>query len=443
MKPKPKLVSKWDERGTPILELKENMDEEWIGSDFHISPSEEKLVDDLEKYGIRINVKSDSIRITTKGHVGIKQFEKFILNVTSKFVTFDKSFGKLMDFTYDVRHKEFEESIEFQEQHNHPIEPVIRTFASSVEKLIKNGIYKSYVQNQDDLSFLRGKLIMKQQILNDVRFNMKFNCEFDEFTSNNLENQIIRYTLERCMFITKFPSTKKFIRKLIHQMDSQIELKRNMGMDDFKNIVYTRLNTRYKHPHELAKLIIQNIGFKNFNYQKTKFVTPFFIEMWKVWEGFLEKLFSNYFDDSIYVRKQKFDKKYDPKEYATFEPIFLKAWKIHETFHEIMPDLVLFQNGKILTVADAKYMHELEVGGKEMYQIAFYIKHLGLSTGYAILPFENNPDYEIQVPLQNISIKVRHIPIDKYLDILYSKKPQNEIKEDISKKIKELIPLNV
>ena len=115
MTPETKCVSKWDERGTPILELKENMDEEWIGSDFHISPSEEKLVDDLEKYGIRINVKSDSIRITTKGHVGIKQFEKFILNVTSKFVTFDKSFGKLMDFTYDVRHKEFEESIEFQE----------------------------------------------------------------------------------------------------------------------------------------------------------------------------------------------------------------------------------------------------------------------------------------------------------------------------------------
>ena len=36
MTPETKCVSKWDERGTPILELKENMDEEWIGSDFHI-----------------------------------------------------------------------------------------------------------------------------------------------------------------------------------------------------------------------------------------------------------------------------------------------------------------------------------------------------------------------------------------------------------------------
>ena len=67
-----------------------------------------------------------------------KEFLNFILNVKPKFDTFERSFGKLMDFTNDVEHKEFEESIEFQEQYNHPIEPVILTFASSVEKLIKN-----------------------------------------------------------------------------------------------------------------------------------------------------------------------------------------------------------------------------------------------------------------------------------------------------------------
>ena len=425
MTPETKCVSKWDERGTPILELKENMDATWFGRHFHISDSEKKLVERLEqKVGIRIQVQSDSIRISTAGYVGVQQFENFILNVKPKFDTFERSFGKLMDFTNDVKHKEFEESIEFQEQHNHPIEPVILTFASSVEKLIKNGIYKSYVQNQDDLSFLRGKLVMKQQILNDVRFNMKFNCEFDEFTSNNLENQIIRYALEQCMFITKFPSTKKIIRKLIHQLDSQIELKRNMGTDDFRKIAYTRLNTRYKHPHDLAKLIIQNVGFKNFNNQKTKSVTPFFIEMWRVWERFLEKLFSDYYDDSIIIKKNGFD-----------------AWKIGEKYHPISPDIEIYKNHKLVAVADAKYMHELKIGGKELYQIAFYIKHLKFSTGYAILPYENTQNYEVKVPKQDISIKVIHIPIDEYLDILYSKKSQNDIKKEMSSKLKKLIPL--
>ena len=428
MTPETKCVSKWDERGTPILELKENMDAKWIGRHFHISDSEKKLVERLEqKVGIRIQVQSDSIRISTAGYVGVQQFENFILNVKPKFDTFERSFGKLMDFTNDVKHKEFEESIEFQEQHNHPIEPVILTFASSVEKLIKNGIYKSYVQNQDDLSFLRGKLVMKQQILNDVRFNMKFNCEFDEFTSNNLENQIIRFTLERCKFMTKFPHRKKLIQKLISRLDSQIELKRRIVVDDFRKIAYTRLNSQYEDPHKLAKLILQNIGLQSFNYQRTKFIVPFFVRMWDLWEQFLGNLFENYYDDSVRVGQQEHH----------------SAWLIQSESHPIKPDMVLYRNGKILTVADAKYMHQLEIGGKELYQIAFYINHLRLSTGYAILPYENTQNYEVKVPKQDISIKVIHIPIDKYLDILYSKKSQNDIKKEMSVKIKQLIPLNV
>ena len=62
MTPETKCVSKWDERGTPILELKENMDAKWIGHHFHISDSEKKLVDQLEQeVGIRIQVQPDSI----------------------------------------------------------------------------------------------------------------------------------------------------------------------------------------------------------------------------------------------------------------------------------------------------------------------------------------------------------------------------------------------
>ena len=69
------------------------------------------------------------------------------------------------------------------------------------------------------------------------------------------------------------------------------------------------------------------------------------------------------------------------------------------------------------------------------------MNHLDRSTGYAVLPYEEIEDYEIEVPKQNITIKVRHIPIYEYLDILYSRKPSKEIKEEISSKLKEIIPI--
>ena len=422
---KPKIqVERFTDEGKPILELKENETNYWVAEGLEILPYEEKLVDRLEdEFKIQINEKSDGIKISADWYVGVIEFEKFILNVGPKFVKF-KNFGRLIDFANDIDDEQFTDEIRFEGQIGHPIEFVIRSFLGTTHKLIHNGLYRSYVEHQENVSFLRGKLIMKQQILNNLKFNMKFNCEFDEFTSNNLENQIILYTLKLCKFLTKFPQKKKVIQKLIHQIDSQIDDKR-ITIQDFKKIAYTRLNSRYAKPHHLAKLIIKNIGMQNLDYHRTKFIIPFFVPMPFVWEHFLENLFMNYYDKKVRIVKQD---RHD-------------AWLIHGKVHPIKPDIVTYKDGEISAIIDAKYMKKLDVGGKEIYQLAFYLNYLNHSTGYAILPYEELEDYEIDVPKQNISIKIRHIPIDEYLNILYSKKPSREIKEEISSKLKEIVPI--
>ena len=415
-----------DDTGKPILELLEHEDVEWLGEECKILPKENKIVDRLEEeFGIQIISNSDKIRIRTKNDVGVIEFENFILRVHAKFVEF-KNFGKLIDFTNNLKDQQFDDDIKFEGDYNEPMEIIIKNFLETTQKLIHHGLYRSYVEHQEDVSFLRGKLIMKQQILNDLKFNMKFNCEFDEFTSNNLENQIILSTLKLCKSLTKLPHKKKLIQKLIHQIDSQIDDKQ-ITIQDFRKISYTRLNIRYEKPHNLAKIIIKNIGMQNLNYQKTKFIIPFFAKMYDVWELFLENLFEHYYDN---------DNKLKIKSQGQHE-----AWfKDGKKNASIQPDIIIKnKDNEILSIIDAKYMHEIKDG--ERYQIAFYLNHLKCSTGYAILPKERNEDCEFSIPKQNISIKVRHVPIDEYLNILYSKKPFKEIKKDISLKLKELIPL--
>ena len=419
-----RTVEEKTDTGKPILELKEHDDFHWMGNEFTILPKEDKLVERLEEeFSIRIISKRDRIRISAKDDVGVIEFENFVLRVKPKFVKF-KNFGKLIDFANDIEYEQFDDEIRFQSDIDSGIEWVIRSFLATTQKLIRGGLYGSYEEQHEDVSFLRGKLLMKQQILNDLKFNMKFHCEFDEFTSNNLENQIIRYTLEQCRFLTKFPRKKKLIQRLIHQIDSQVEYK-TITIEDFREIAYTRLNARYAKPHLLAKLIIKNMGLQNLNYQRTKFIIPFFVRMYDVWELFVTNLFENYYDNRVRVK---------PQDYQ-------QAWfKDGSPKKGIQPDIVIYnKDGKVLSMIDAKYMHELKE--KEMYQIAFYINHLKCSTGYAILPYERNRDHELSVKKQNISIKVRHIPIDEYLNILYAKKPSKEIKEEISSKLKKIVPI--
>jgi len=356
------------EEGKPILSLKEYDKIHFVGEELKILEDEEKTIEDLEeKYKIQVIEKKDGIRIDADWYVGVIEFQNFILNVGPKFVEFE-NLGRMIDFAYDIEVDQFQDEIRFNEGIDQPIEFIISAFVGTCQRIIHKGLYRSYINHQDDIPFLKGKLILKQQILNDLKFNMKFNCEYDEFTSNNLENQIILYGLKLCKSLTRFPQKKIFIQKLIHQIDSQIEDKL-ISVDDFRRIAYTRLNSQYQRPHILAKLLIKNIGVQNLKLQKTKFIVPFFVKMPDVFEKFLEKLFVNYHDENIRVKPQEKH----------------SAWyKDDNHFENIKPDIITYKDNEIFSIVDAKYMHDIKEG--ERYQIAFYLNHLKKSTAHAVLP---------------------------------------------------------
>jgi 5-methylcytosine-specific restriction enzyme subunit McrC len=412
------------DQGKPILQLKEYEKLNFIGDGLLILKEEEKICENLEEeYKIQITPITNGVRVTADWFVGAREFENFILYIGPKFVELE-NLGRMIDFSYDVKNNESDDEIRFNSGVEQPLEFVINSFIQTSSKIIKKGLHRSYQIQNEDISFLRGKLLLKNQIQNDLKFNMKFNCEFDEFTSNNLENQIILYTLKMCKILTKFPQRKIHIQKLIHQIDSQIQ-ETQISLSDFQKIQYTKINNRYKKPHDLAKLIIKNIGIKNLKYQKTRFIVPFFIKMPDLFEKFLENLFLNYHQKGHTVKTQK----------------KFQAWhkdgKPASDGH-IKPDILIYKNNEIISILDAKYMKDIKESQK--YQIAFYLNYLKKSLGHTILPFEEIKDYELTVPENDITIKVKHIDIDEILNTLYSKnKSKDEIKDEIEQLVETII----
>jgi 5-methylcytosine-specific restriction enzyme subunit McrC len=408
------------EQGKPILELNEYEKFNFIGDNLTLIKDEEKICEQLEEdYKIQISKINNGIRISADWYVGAREFENFILYVGPKFVQLE-NLGRLIDFAYDVKTNEFDDEIRFNSGVDQPLEFIIHSFIQTTSKIIKKGLHRSYEIYNDNVSFLRGKLLLKNQIQNDLKFNMKFNCEFDEFTSNNLENQIILYTLKMCKILTKFPQRKIHIQKLIHQIDSQIEEKQ-ITLNDFRKIQYSKLNSRYRKPHDLAKLIIKNIGIHNLKYQKTRFIVPFFVKMPDLFEKFLENLLLNYHQKGLTVKAQK----------------RFQAWYKDGTAASdggIKPDILIYKDNEIVSILDAKYMKDIKESQK--YQIAFYLNYLKRSVGHTILPFEEINDYELSVPKQDITIKVKHVDIDNILNTLYSK---NQSKEEIKNEIQDLV----
>ena len=63
-----------------------------------------------------------------------------------------------------------------------------------IAKQLKHGLYREYVIHQEILSVMRGKLDTQATIKNQVQRKRVLSCEFDEFSENNIYNQILKTT---------------------------------------------------------------------------------------------------------------------------------------------------------------------------------------------------------------------------------------------------------
>lgn len=64
-----------------------------------------------------------------------------------------------------------------------------------VSQQLKQGLYKEYVVVNNDLTTIKGRINFPQTIRNRTNQRIEINCEYDEFSENNLFNQIIKSTI--------------------------------------------------------------------------------------------------------------------------------------------------------------------------------------------------------------------------------------------------------
>lgn len=70
-----------------------------------------------------------------------------------------------------------------------------RVFSFGIGKLIRSGFHRSYIEDSEELSTLRGKISVQESI-NALSFERKkLVCSFDEYSSNDIFNQILKFTM--------------------------------------------------------------------------------------------------------------------------------------------------------------------------------------------------------------------------------------------------------
>jgi 5-methylcytosine-specific restriction endonuclease McrBC regulatory subunit McrC len=409
-----------------------------IHVDYPLTPADAEKIEQLEKADISIFTNTKQQLMISAWHfIGSVEFENFILRVDPSFVNIT-NIGRLYKFANEIESEDEPVktvmppgTIKFTDEYNHPLEELVDSFVTQCQKIMKTGIYKSYQTRDESISTLKGKLLLKHQIINLSKFNLKFHCEFDEFTSNNLENVIILDCLNTCQRITKDETMKIDIRNMINQISMEVETK-NVNVQDFTKLRYTRLNKNYENAHKVAKSIIMQRGLMHWNERKTSHIHSLFMKTWELFERLVTRLFQDYYP--LTAKGQESSTSWT--KYNSFEKVV--------GHREIKPDIIVYKKSgvrddKVAFVADAKLKED--PNAENFYQVSSYLNKFGIKKGYILMPQSSKMEHLIELDGtwksegQDLEIKEILFDVDGILDAKWNGK-----EDKIKQRLLELIP---
>ena len=303
--------------------------------------------------------------LQAKSYVGtIQTTSGFILEILPKTVKdndVEKSkqiFMKLLHLLYKLPNYKNIDSANFELIKNLEIfEIFIFMFLEEVGIIIKKGIKSDYVGQEDNLFYLKGKLLINEQIKRNTVHKERFYVQYDDYNQNRAENRLIKSTLKLLSNISRDFDNQRKIRQYMQHLN-WIDLSLNIDKD-FSMVKTGRGMEHYKNALIWSKVFLKKESFSSFSGDTIAFAILYPME--KLFECFVEWwLEKKYPHLQIEAQNGGVD--------------FVKK------LFTVRPDFLIKKDNQVICVADAKWKlieSDKEFSQSDFYQLFAY-KHIFL-----------------------------------------------------------------
>ena len=244
-----------------------------------------------------------------------------------------------------------------------------RVFDNILGVLIKRGLDKNYIEKNEKIRGIKGKINFNRTIKSLSHLDRKFYCEFDEFSANIVPNQIIKATL-RILLRSKINiELKKSLKRKILSLSqiSDIELSNIY----FRKTIIDRNNSYYQFIIQVCKLIFDNTALDEETGNK----------VFKEFFG-TDKQFAALFESFVL----NFYKKHLSRKTFSVKGSEIINWDTDEERHELFPIMktdITVETNETKTIIDTKFYKDIFVYNYEkpkfhsnnLYQIYAYVKN--------------------------------------------------------------------
>ena len=236
-----------------------------------------------------------------------------------------------------------------------------------VASQLKQGLYREYILQEEELSVLRGKLNIQGTIRNKIQHKQKLSCEYDELSENNLLNQILKTTMQ------------VLVRQKTVKQEHKVVLKKNLvffdnvdviepGQIKWDRIRYQKNNQSYRMLMNVCYLVITGLILST---DKGEVKLATFLDD-RAMHSLYEKFILEYY-------------RYHHPEYKANPDTI--PWDIDDGMIEFLPamvtDITLKYGGRTLIIDAKYYAHTMQsqydvqsIHSGNLYQVFTYVKNL-------------------------------------------------------------------
>lgn len=338
---------------------------------------------------------SDRWQLTSQGWVGyIPLGEDRGISILPK-VPIQNLFG-MLEYAYDLKSFTPLDGQYKCESINQFYERLAIILARRLLDRARDGLYKAYKEECDELPYVRGCINIPVLSRDPVR--SKVPCSFEDHTIDIEDNQIIAWTLHIILhsgICTEW--SIHILRKAERVMWNAVSLKPFCDINCLGR-VYNRLNADYDVLHKLCRFFLENTGPTQNLGDRT--MVPFLVDMARLFELFVARWLSKNLDPQYSLGEQQ--------PFTVSEKGKLR----------MLMDMVLYRRDTNIPICvlDTKYKAHSSVANDDYNQVVAYADGLNCETAFLIYP------RQLEYPLDEKpgKIRVKTLVFDVSDDLDYS-----------------------
>ena len=338
---------------------------------------EDELTEDIGKalhasYGTQIAVEPPSFlnngcwQLTSQGWVGyIPLTDSFHLSLVPKVPV--ANLFRMLEYAYRLDFKILE-GLADSESIAELYERLALVLAKRVLDRIRKGLYRSYVPENDNLPYVRGRIDVMAHVRNPQRVALP--CSFEEHTADLEENQILLWTLTRIL-----ESGMCTERSLPHIRQARRTLLGFSALRPFSartcvDRLYNRLNQDYEPLHALCRFFLEHTGPTHLLGDRR--MLPILVDMDRLFELFVVE----------WLRKHA------PSRYSVLGQENVQFRMGHVVSISIDITVEDLETGRTAFVLDTKYKAAAQPAAGDIEQVVAYAEAKGCTKAALVYPVQ-------------------------------------------------------